>query len=91
MKMALAQIRAAQASEYTPQEAADRHTQSKANLETTVQTLMQWVTEAQKVLASDNLDGVARARLGALLIDACKYLDERVTTARQEVNRANRL
>jgi hypothetical protein len=83
-------IKDADASEYTPQELAERHTQSKGHLDTTVKTLMQWVTEAQKVLPSDKLDGVARARLGALLIDACKYLDDRVATAKREMNRANR-
>jgi hypothetical protein len=61
---------------------------AQAQTETAVTTLMQWVTEAQKNLASDKLDSTARARLGELLINACRYLAEREAMAKKAADKA---
>jgi len=51
-------------------------------------TLMHWVADAQKALASGKVDGPARARLGELVLNACHYLTEREAAHRKVSDRA---
>lgn len=46
-------------------------------------TLMSWVADAQQALESGKVDGPARARLGELLLNACRYLAEREAAHRK--------
>jgi hypothetical protein len=44
---------------------------------------MQWVAAAQQSLTGEKIDGTARARIGELLINACRYLAEREAAAKK--------
>ena len=56
---------------------ADAHQTAQGRTKDAEATLMRWVTDAQRSLESDKLDGLARARLGELMLNACRYLSER--------------
>ena len=56
---------------------ADAHQEAQGRTKAVEVTLMHWVTEAQRSLDNDKLDGLARARLGELILNACRYLSER--------------
>ena len=62
---------------------AESYKAAQAQTDTGVATLMHWVAEAQKALTNDKLDGTARARIGELLINACRYLAEREGAAKK--------
>lgn len=64
------------------------HTAAKSQTDMAVTALMQWVAEAQKALSNDKMDATARARLGELLINACRYLAEREVAAKKAQVRA---
>ena len=49
---------------------------------------MRWVTDAQQALASGKVDGPSRARLGELVLNACRYLTEREAAHRKVSDRA---
>jgi len=56
---------------------ADTHQAAQARTRAAETNLMRWVTDAQRAIENDKLDGLARARLGELLLNACRYLSER--------------
>jgi hypothetical protein len=62
---------------------AEHHIAAKMQTDSAVTALMLWVAEAQKATVSDKLDGTARARIGELLINACRYLAEREAAAKK--------
>ena len=62
---------------------AESHDAAKRDTSAAVSALMQWVAEAQKALSNDKMDATARARLGELLINACRYLAEREAAAKK--------
>ena len=84
----LRRMKAADASGFTAKEAADQHGADSGNTNIGIAALMNWVTETQKALKNEKLDGVARARLGELLITTCRYLSEREATSRRVLNAA---
>jgi hypothetical protein len=84
----LRRMKASDASGFTAKEAADRHNTDSGNTNISVTALMNWVTETQKALTNEKLDGVARARLGELLITTCRYLSEREANSRRVLNAA---
>lgn len=55
----------------------DAHQAAQGHTKDAESTLMRWVTDAQRSLENDKLDGLARARLGELILNACRYLSER--------------
>jgi len=67
---------------------AENHLVAQAQTATAVSALMRWVAEAEKSLVNDKLDGTARARIGELLINACRYLAEREAAAKKERSKA---
>lgn len=82
----LRRMKAYDATGFTAKEAADRHGADSGNTNTSITALMHWVNETQKALTNEKLDGVARARLGELLITTCRYLSEREATSRRVLN-----
>jgi hypothetical protein len=56
--------------------AAETHQAAQAQTGVAVATLMHWVADAQRAMDAGKLDGVARARLGELILNACRYLSE---------------
>lgn len=56
---------------------AATHQAAQGHTKDAESTLMRWVTDAQRALENDKLDGLARARLGELILNACRYLSER--------------
>ena len=56
---------------------ADAHQAALGRTQVAESTLMGWVAEAKRSLENDKLDGLARARLGELVLNACRYLCER--------------
>jgi len=67
---------------------AENHIAAQAQTEMAVNALMRWVAEAEKSLTNDKLDGTARARVGELLVNACRYLAEREVAAKKERNKS---
>ena len=67
---------------------AENHLAAQAQTATAVSALMRWVAEAEKSLDNDKLDGTARARIGELLVNACRYLAEREAAAKKERSKA---
>jgi len=67
---------------------ADDYSAAKRDTDTAVSVLSLWITEAQKALSGDRMDATARARLGELLINACRYLAEREASAKKAADRA---
>jgi hypothetical protein len=61
---------------------------SQVQTEAAVAALMVWITAAQKSLAADKMDGMARARLGELIINACRYLGEREVVTKKAKDKA---
>lgn len=61
-----------------------------AQLDTTlaITTLRLWVTEAQKTLQAEKPDPTQRARLGELIIAACRYLADREADCKRLAERA---
>ena len=53
---------------------ADAHQAALGRTQVAESTLMGWVAEAKRSLENDKLDGLARARLGELFLNACRYL-----------------
>lgn len=66
------------------------HVAAQSQTQVAVTTLMGWVADAQKALAAEKLDGVARARLGELILNACRYLSEREDTIKRTAAQADR-
>ena len=66
----------------------ERHLASQVQTEVAVTALIVWVTAAHKSLAEDKLDGMARARLGELIINACRYLADREIAAKMFKDKA---
>ena len=62
------------------------HAASQAKSDLASTTLMGWVTHAKSLIDSGKLDGLATARIGELLLNACKYLDERESAAKKAVD-----
>lgn len=56
---------------------ADAHQAAQDRIKVVEATLMRWVTDAQRALENDKMDALARARLGELILNACRYLSER--------------
>ena len=56
---------------------SDTHQEAQGRTKAGEVTLMHWVTEAQRSLDNDKLEGLGRARLGELILNACRYLSER--------------
>lgn len=67
---------------------SESHHASQVQTEAAVAALMVWVTAAQKSLEADKLDGMARARLGELIINACRYLGEREVAMKKVKDKA---
>ena len=65
-----------------------QHYNAQAQTNAAVDALLEWVSAAQKSLAADKMDGTARARLGELLINACRYLAEREAEAKRVQDKA---
>lgn len=61
----------------------ERHDAARVQTEAVVAALMQWVEAAQKSLTADKMDGTAKARIGELIINACRYLAEREAIAKK--------
>lgn len=61
---------------------------AQANVQTSLDSLMRWVTSANAALEGGKLDGATRARIGELLINACKHLDAREVAARHALRKA---
>lgn len=55
----------------------DAHQAAQDRTKDAEATLMRWVTDAQRALENDKMDGLARARLGELILNACRYLSDR--------------
>ena len=66
----------------------ERHDAAQAHTEASVTALMKWVASAQQSLTSDKMDGTARARIGELIINACRYLAEREAAAKKLQDKA---
>ena len=57
---------------------AEAHQAAQAQTENAGRVLDQWVESARSSLTQDTkLDATARARLGELILNACRYLSER--------------
>jgi hypothetical protein len=56
--------------------AAADHAAAKAHTRVAIATLLHWVAAAQCALDGGKLDGITRARLGELILSACRYLSE---------------
>ena len=52
----------------------EKHAASQANSDLASTTLMGWVSRAKILLDGGKLDGLAIARIGELLLNACRYL-----------------
>lgn len=63
--------------------AADAHHAALDRTKTAEATLMRWVADTQRALENDKIDGLARARLGELVLNACRYLTEKEDVARK--------
>ncbi len=63
---------------------------SRANADLAATTLMGWVVNAKKLLDGGKLDGLATARIGELLLNACRYLSEREEAAKKAAELAKR-
>lgn len=68
----------------------ETHKAAQTQTELAVTTLMRWVADAQTALEGNKLDGVARARLGELILNACRFLTEREATIRSRTAQADR-
>lgn len=65
-----------------------QHQNAQAQTNVAVDALLEWVSAAQKSLAADKMDSTARARLGELLINACRYLAEREAAEKRVQDKA---
>lgn len=66
------------------------HTATPVKADLAVETLMGWVANAKKLLDDGKLDGLATARIGELLLNACRFLDEREAAAKKAADWAKR-
>lgn len=78
----LRQIKLLYAAGISEAEARRRYDAAQADTLATVKALRAWVNAAEKSLSADKLDGMARARLGELLIAAIKYFADREKAAK---------
>ena len=63
---------------------SDAHQAAQAKTENAGSVLDQWIESARTSLTQDTkLDATARARLGELILNACRYLAEREDAARK--------
>jgi len=69
---------------------AELHDASSAKSDLAITVLMGWVANAQKLLDDGKLDGLATARIGELLLNACRYLAEREEAAKKAAGWAKR-
>ena len=69
----------------------EKHAASQANSDLASTTLMGWVSRAKILLDGGKLDGLAIARIGELLLNACRYLSEREDAAKKAADWAKRV
>lgn len=68
---------------------AESYQFAQAQTENAGRVLNQWIESARTSLTQDaKLDATARARLGELILNACRYLAEREDTLRKVMREA---
>lgn len=67
---------------------ATDHEAARAQTQVAIATLLHWVAAAQCTLDGGKLDGITRARLGELILSACRYLSEIETATSKAAVRA---
>lgn len=67
---------------------AENFNKARSQSDEAVSALVHWVAQAEKAVSNDKLDGTARARLGELLINACRYLADRESAAKRAMEKA---
>lgn len=68
---------------------SDAYQAAQAQTEKAGEVLYQWVESARTSLTQDTkLDATARARLGELILNACRYLAEREDAAKKTAREA---